>query len=80
MEILITLAIGALAGWLAGLILSGRGFGCLGNVIVGMIGSFVGWLVFSLLGLSAYGNWGYLLTSTVGALIFLSITGAAKKR
>ena len=79
MDILITLLIGGIAGWLAGMIMKGRGFGIIGNVIVGMVGSFVGWIIFRFLGLSADGNWGFLVTATIGALIFLALTGMVRR-
>ena len=46
MNLIIFLVIGALAGWLAGVIMKGRGFGIIGNIVVGILGSFVGgWLL-----------------------------------
>ena len=51
MEILYFLVIGLIAGWLAGIIMKGRGFGILGNIIVGVIGSVLGGFLFRLIGL-----------------------------
>lgn len=65
------LVIGVVAGWLAGQISKGGGFGLWGDLIVGVIGALVGGFVFSLLGISAYGLIGSLVTSTIGAVIFL---------
>jgi uncharacterized membrane protein YeaQ/YmgE (transglycosylase-associated protein family) len=65
------LLIGALAGYLAGVILKGRGFGPAGNLIVGIIGSFVGGFVFRLLGIVAFGLLGQLIFAVLGALLFL---------
>lgn len=79
MNILVTLIIGGIAGWLAGLLYKGGGFGVIGNIIVGLVGSVIGYLVFNLLGLSADGNWGYLVTATIGALILLTIVNIVKK-
>ena len=61
------LLIGLVAGWLAGLIMKGGGFGLIGNLIVGVIGAFIGGFVFSLLGVSAGGLLGAIVTATVGA-------------
>ena len=47
------LLIGAVAGWLAGLLMRGGGFGLLGNIVVGIVGAFVGGFLFGLVGLSA---------------------------
>ncbi|EIW15478.1 MULTISPECIES: GlsB/YeaQ/YmgE family stress response membrane protein [Pelosinus] len=69
------LIIGIIAGWLAGNLTDGRGFGLVGNLIVGVIGSFVGGFLFSLLGLSAYGTIGEIITATIGAIVLLWIMG-----
>lgn len=63
--------IGLCAGWLAGQIWKGKGFGLVGDLIVGVIGSLLGGFVFGLLGLSATGLLGSLVTATVGALLLL---------
>lgn len=65
------LVIGLIAGWLAGKLTKGSGFGLVGNLVVGVIGSMLGGLLFSLLGLAAYGLVGSLVTATVGALALL---------
>ena len=73
MHIISSLLIGIAAGWLSGQIMKGRGFGVLGNLIIGVIGSFIGSALFSVVGLSAYGIVGNLLMSTVGAVALLYI-------
>jgi uncharacterized membrane protein YeaQ/YmgE (transglycosylase-associated protein family) len=55
--LVIFLAIGAVAGWLAGILMKGGGFGLLGNIVVGVIGAVLGGFVFGLLGISAGGLW-----------------------
>lgn len=65
--------IGIIAGWLAGKLTKGSGFGLLGNMIVGVIGALVGGLLFGLLQLSARGLIGELVTATVGAIVFLAL-------
>jgi uncharacterized membrane protein YeaQ/YmgE (transglycosylase-associated protein family) len=79
-SILIFLVIGGLAGWIAGLVMRGAGFGIVGNILVGIVGALVGGLVFGLFGFDpSYGFWGSLLTATLGALIFLGIVLAIKR-
>ena len=78
-SLIITLAIGALAGWLAGNIMKGRGFGAIGNIIVGIVGAVLGGFVFGLLGVTAGGLIGSIITATVGAIILLFIIGIVKK-
>ncbi|MEM8863451.1 MAG: GlsB/YeaQ/YmgE family stress response membrane protein, partial [Chloroflexota bacterium] len=72
---------GGVAGWLAGQIMKGGGFGLIGNVIVGIIGSFVGGFLFSnVLGLGAVGfNLMGLLAAVVGAVILLLIVGIIRR-
>ena len=65
------LIVGGLAGWCAGIISKGSGFGLVGNMIVGIIGAFLGGLCFNLLGIVAYGLLGRLIFAVVGALLFL---------
>ena len=63
--------IGLLAGWLAGLITKGGGFGLLGDLIVGVIGSLLGSFVFGVLGIYAESLVGRLLLSVIGAVLLL---------
>lgn len=78
-NLLIFLAIGAVAGWLAGVILKGGGFGLLVNIVVGILGAIVGGFAFGLLGISAGGIIGSIITATVGAVLLLLIVGLIKK-
>lgn len=78
MNFLWFLIIGAIAGWLAGLIMKGRGFGILVNMLVGIIGAFLGGFIFGLLGLASYGLIGALVTATVGAVVLLFLIGLIK--
>jgi uncharacterized membrane protein YeaQ/YmgE (transglycosylase-associated protein family) len=78
-SLLIFLAIGAVAGWLAGVILKGGGFGLLVNIVVGILGAIVGGYAFSLLGISAGGIIGSIITATVGAVLLLLLFGLLKK-
>jgi uncharacterized membrane protein YeaQ/YmgE (transglycosylase-associated protein family) len=73
------LLIGLAAGWLAGRIMKGKGFGVLGDMVVGVIGAFVGGWVFGLLGLAAGGLLGRLITATVGAILLLYVLRLAKR-
>ncbi|EGW54764.1 GlsB/YeaQ/YmgE family stress response membrane protein [Candidatus Endoriftia persephonae] len=73
------LIVGLLAGWLAGLILKGRGFGLIGNLLLGVVGAFLGGLMFQFLGLSSDGFIGSLITATVGAIVILVVAGRLKR-
>jgi uncharacterized membrane protein YeaQ/YmgE (transglycosylase-associated protein family) len=65
--------IGLLAGWIAGQITRGRGFGCVVNVVLGLIGAVIGGWIFSKLGIALWGFWGSLAGATVGAVVLVAI-------
>ena len=67
------LLIGIAAGWLAGQIMKGGGFGVLGDLIVGVIGALLGGFLFGLLGITAGGLLGSLITATVGAIVLIAL-------
>lgn len=75
MEIVWTLIIGAVAGWLGSQIFRGGSLGLIGNIIVGILGSFVGyWLLGSVLNVSLGGGIiGSILTGAIGAIVILAI-------
>jgi uncharacterized membrane protein YeaQ/YmgE (transglycosylase-associated protein family) len=78
-SLLIFLAIGAVAGWLAGVLMKGGGFGLIGDIVVGIIGAVIGGFLFGLLGLSAGGLIGSIVTATVGAVVLLLLIRLVKK-
>jgi uncharacterized membrane protein YeaQ/YmgE (transglycosylase-associated protein family) len=65
--------IGLLAGWIAGEVSRGAGFGCLGNVAIGMVGSILGGWIFSRLGIFGGGFIYSLAAATVGAVVLVLI-------
>lgn len=72
MEIIVTLIIGAAAGWLGSLIYKGSGLGLLGNIVIGILGSFVGYWLLGKLGINLGTGWiGAILTGAIGAIIIL---------
>ena len=77
--IIIFLLIGAVAGWLAGLIMKGGGFGLVGDIVVGVIGSFIGGWLFGLLGIAAGGLIGAIIAAVVGAIILIAILRLIKR-
>jgi len=79
MSIITMLVIGGVAGWLAGLVMKGAGFGILGNVIVGIIGGFIGGWLLSLVNIGMSGTIGTILGSVLGAVVLLFIVGLFKK-
>lgn len=73
------IVIGILAGWIAGKIMRGKGYGLLGDLIIGVIGSLLGSFIFGLVGLGAYGLIGRLIVAVVGAVILLWLIRLIKK-
>jgi len=71
--------IGIAAGWLAGQIMKGGGFGLVGDLIVGVIGALLGGFLFGLLGLAATGLLGSLITATVGSMVLIAGLRLMKK-
>lgn len=72
--------IGLAAGFLAGVVVKGHGFGIVGNIIVGIIGALLGGFLFRLLGLSATGKIGELICAFVGALVLLFLLKFVKSK
>jgi len=70
------LLMGALAGWLSGELVRGRGFGCLGNILLGLIGAVVGGWLFEQLHIEAYGFIGGLAAATIGAVVVVALSRA----
>ena len=78
-SLLVFLIVGAIAGWLAGVIVKGHGFGLVGNIVVGIIGAFLaGWLLPGL-GLGLTGIVGSIVYAMIGAVILLVIIGFIKR-
>ena len=79
-SLIIWLIVGAVAGWLAGLIVKGMGFGLLGNIVVGIVGAFIaGWLL-PRLGIAIGGGMiASIINATIGAVILLVILGLIRR-
>ncbi len=73
--LIVWLIIGGVAGWLAGLIMRGGGYGLLGDIVIGIIGSVIaGWIFGAYFGPLGGGIVGAIIASTVGAVILIFIT------
>lgn len=67
------IVVGLLAGWIAGTVTRGRGFGCIVNILLGLVGAVLGGWIFTRLGISALGFLGSLAAATVGAILLVAI-------
>ena len=80
-QVIIALVIGGVAGWLAGILIKGGGFGLVGNIVVGLLGAVLGGWLFEVLNISVGGEWlGPIVTSTIGAIILLFAISFVKKK
>ncbi len=79
MQLVIFLVIGGVAGWLAGILKKGDGFGLVGNIVIGTLGAIVGGFVFKFFGVSFAGLIGDIITAAAGAVILLYVFGLFKK-
>jgi|SRR5580700_5282933 uncharacterized membrane protein YeaQ/YmgE (transglycosylase-associated protein family) len=80
MNFLWFLIVGLVAGWLAGTLVKGGGFGLVGDLIVGVVGAFVGGFLFSTFGVSAGGGLiGSIVVATIGAVVLLFLVRLIKR-
>ena len=79
MDVVWFIIIGIIAGWLAGKIMRGAGFGLLGDLVIGIIGALLGGFIFGQLGISAGGLVGALVTATIGAIVLLFLIRLIKR-
>jgi uncharacterized membrane protein YeaQ/YmgE (transglycosylase-associated protein family) len=79
MQFLWFILIGIAAGWLAGQVMKGGGYGLVGDLIIGVIGALLGGFLFGLLGIVAGGLLGSLVTATVGAIVLIALLRAIKR-
>ena len=80
MNLLWFILIGLAAGFLAGAVMKGHGFGLLGNLIVGVIGALLGGFLLGLLGIYTAGVVGSLISAFIGAVVLLALIGFIKRK
>jgi uncharacterized membrane protein YeaQ/YmgE (transglycosylase-associated protein family) len=78
-SLVIFLLIGAIAGWIAGQVVRGGGFGLVGDIVVGIIGAFVAGLLLPRLGLGLTGIVGSIVFAAIGAIILLVVVRLLKR-
>lgn len=78
--LIILLVVGAVAGWLAGQIMRGFGFGLVGNIVVGIVGALIASFLLPRIGILIGGGiLGAIINATIGAVILLAIIGFVKR-
>jgi uncharacterized membrane protein YeaQ/YmgE (transglycosylase-associated protein family) len=78
-SLLVLLLIGAIAGWLAGTLVKGYGFGLIGNIVIGVIGAFIGAWLMPQLGFGMAGIVGQIVSATIGAIVLLLLIGLVRR-
>lgn len=73
------LLIGLIAGWLAGVLVKGGGFGLVGDIVVGVLGAVIGGFLFGMLGIGAHSMLGAILVATVGAIVLITLLRVIKR-
>jgi len=80
MNLLWFLIVGLIAGWLAGVLVKGGGFGVIGDIVVGFVGAFIGGFLFSTLGVSSGGGLlGSIIVATIGAVVLIFLVRLIKR-
>lgn len=79
MEFIWFIIIGLVAGWLAGVIMKGGGYGVIGDIIVGIIGAVLGGWLFSAMGVATGGLLGAIIVATIGAIILIALLRVIKR-
>jgi len=79
-SIVAIIIIGGIAGWLAGQLVQGFGFGLIWNIVIGIIGAFIGVALLMRLGIVPFaGFFGSIINATIGALVLLLIVGLVRR-
>jgi uncharacterized membrane protein YeaQ/YmgE (transglycosylase-associated protein family) len=74
MELLYFILVGLIAGWLAGQLMAGGGFGVVGDIVVGIVGALIGGFLFRALGVGAGGGMlGSIIVATIGAVVLIAL-------
>ncbi len=80
MEFIWLILVGLVAGWLAGQLVKGGGFGVIGDIVVGVLGALLGGFLFSSLGMSLGGGLlGSIIVATIGAVLLIFILRLIKR-
>ncbi|OGY36041.1 MAG: transglycosylase [Candidatus Andersenbacteria bacterium RIFCSPLOWO2_02_FULL_46_11] len=78
-NLLWTIIVGLISGWLAGYLMQGRGFGLLGNIGVGIVGAVLGGFIFSTLGIAVESTLVEIIMAPIGAVVLLVIIGLIRR-
>jgi len=77
--VIAAILIGLIAGWLAGMLMRGSGFGILVDIVLGLVGAVVGSFIFGVFNVAPAGTIGYIVMATIGAVVLVAIAHALKR-
>ena len=79
MEFVWFIIVGLVAGWLAGVIMKGGGYGVIGDIVVGIVGALIGGWLFGMMGLAPGSTVGAILVALIGAIILIALLRVIKR-
>lgn len=80
-SLVLWIIVGGLTGWLTGTLIRGRGYGCIGNVVIGIIGAVIGGWLFRIANIEALpGLIGSVFTAIVGAIVLITVLSMLTER
>ena len=79
-NVIVLMLVGLIAGWLAGVVMKGGGYGLFGDLLLGVVGAVVGGLLFGLIGITAYGFLGRVVVAFVGAIVLVGLVRMLRGR
>ncbi|MGH7949860.1 MAG: GlsB/YeaQ/YmgE family stress response membrane protein [Candidatus Binataceae bacterium] len=74
-----TILIGLVAGWLAGILMKGSGYGIVVDIVLGLVGAVIGRIIFGAFNVAPAGTIGYIAMATIGAVVLVAISHAVKR-
>jgi uncharacterized membrane protein YeaQ/YmgE (transglycosylase-associated protein family) len=79
MHFLVWIISGILAGWLTGLVMKGRGYGLIGDLVIGLLGGLIGGWLFSLFGVTAHSWLGEILVAVIGGVVLVAVVRVLRR-
>ncbi len=79
MQYLIWIITGVIAGWLTGLVIKGRGYGLIGDLLIGLLGGFIGGWLAVFFGIQIYSWLGHVITAAIGGIVLVAIVRVLRR-
>jgi uncharacterized membrane protein YeaQ/YmgE (transglycosylase-associated protein family) len=79
MQFLIWIVTGVIAGWLTGLVIKGRGFGLIGDLLIGLLGGFIGGWLAGFFGFQIYTWLGHVVSAAIGGIVLVAVVRVLRR-